>query len=146
MLISGPVTSWFIALLLAMAGVVPVRNAADAAYRSEIADALLMLDATAHERALLVRIAGLESSFSRRIAECRYQGREGDAGASLGLWQVQPRTQDERELLCGPVLQQAAIALARVRESLASCGDLSGYTCGHCQPSEPKARARWVSP
>lgn len=104
-------------------------------------------NATEHEARLLMSIAKHESGFRADVARCAVRG---DAGRSLGAWQVQPRTPDERRALCN-VASAAPIALARVRESLIACAHLPRnerlaiYTSGSCSNRGGRAasRARW---
>ena len=97
-------------------------------------------DATPQERRILLRIAELESGvFRREVATCRVLGRIGERG----LWQVVARDAAEARELCD-VGRAAAIALQRVRESIAACGDLTGYVSGRCGMGKLEAGRRWV--
>src|SRR5260221_1647691 len=95
-------TSRFL-LLAAMAAMVPVRSQKDWLIREEFAWAIGTLTSDSLEQRLLVRIAAYESGFRPDVADCKVTG---DHGASLGAWQVQPRTEQERQDSCSGLLAQ----------------------------------------
>lgn len=134
-------------LLLAMAQTVPVRSQRDANYREEIVDAIIIATDDEQEQLLLVRIAGYESSYSRRIADCHCQSWECDKGKSIGLWQ----TQGGGNAQCGSPKLQAEYALKLIRRSREVCSSLlpedslSLYTNGRCMAQSKASRERWVS-
>jgi hypothetical protein len=128
---------------------VPLRSEADALWRWQIAAAIVEGTDDAREHGILVRLAYYEAGFQRRVASCAVLG---DAGRAHGLFQVQPITPSERRAACGPLRAQVALALERVRQSMAACAhleprdQLSGYTRGRCTAGERKARERWGTP
>lgn len=130
-------------VLLLMLGLSPARSDADIAHRLELAAAIDAATDDAHLQDVLARIARHESGFRPEVADCRVRG---DHGRSLGAFQVQPRTPAERKALCGPLEGQARIALARVEESLAWCGNLNGFTSGRCDRGSRAAKLRSGAP
>lgn len=105
-----------------------------------LAVAIYFTDATPHEARLLMSVAKHESHFSRAVLLCHVRG---DHGRSLGAYQLQPRNDRERRDACD-VTRASRLALARVRESIATCGDLTGYVSGRCGVGKRAARERWV--
>jgi hypothetical protein len=113
----------------------------------EVVAAVVDLTTDLSEVETLIRIARWESGgFRADVAHCKTRGDEGHA---LGIWQVHPWSNKEAAELCGTFKQQAAIALARVKESYRMCrgysgGDrLGGYTTGHCFKNNVAGRLRW---
>jgi len=100
----------------------------------------------------LIKIARYESGgFRKDVALCKVKG---DNGMAHGLFQVHPWSRQEAKDLCDPDFKkQAAIALARVRESRKMCKRLgyknsdllTGYTKGHCIKQGKAAKLRWGS-
>lgn len=127
----------------------PPRTWDEFARRERVAEAIEGVTDDPREARVLARIAVFESGLRRDIAACSCRRHECDDGTSLGLFQVQPRSQDEKKLVCGDYMDQARVALGRVRESMAMCRHLldsdrlSAYTTGRCKANEPKARLRW---
>ncbi len=130
-------------VLLVLLGLSPSRGDADVLHRLALASAIVDATSDEHLQDVLGRIAFYESNFTRSVADCRVKG---DHGSALGAFQVQPRSPVERRLLCGPLDGQVRIALARIEESLAWCGNLNGFTSGRCDRGSRKARERWGSP
>jgi len=103
--------------------------------------------ATPHEAALLISIAHHESGGRPEVWDCRIRG---DAGRARGAWQIHPRSRDEYRVACGSLEEQAALALVRVRESLAACSHLpeperlSMFASGDCVRGRAASRRRWV--
>jgi hypothetical protein len=98
----------------------------------------LTTDATPHEAETLLMIARHESAFARDVVLCQ---RKGDNGRAHGAWQVHPRSAQEARDACD--LERApALALARVRESIAACGDLTRYVSGRCGVGKRAAKMR----
>lgn len=119
------------------------------AFRIELAQAIVEADTTAHEARLLMSIARWESGYRRDVADCTVNG---DAGRSVGPFQIQTRSAKERECICGSLVCAAQVAVKRIRESYALCSylpeqeKLAGYTSGGCSGRKAKAmaRTRWV--
>lgn len=97
----------------------------------------------------LIKISRWESGGYRKdVANCKTKG---DNGQAYGLFQVHPRTNKEAKELCGTYVEQATIALDRMRESAKMCAQfgrkgsdsLAGYTAGTCIKGEPQAKLRW---
>lgn len=86
------------------------------------------------EQRLLMAIGDTESHWDPRVADCR---RQGDGGASLGLWQVK-RAWRGADDVCHDMAAGARAALRALRWSLATCGTTAAYasgTCGHSATS-----------
>lgn len=107
---------------------------------SILALAIYMTGATPHEQRLLMSIARHESGLRHDVVTCRVLG---DGGRARGAFQIHPRSASERRDACD-VVTAPVIALARVRESLAACGDLTGYVSGRCGVGVLAAKVRWV--
>jgi hypothetical protein len=97
----------------------------------------------------LIKIGRWESGgFRSDVATCK---KKGDQGQAYGLFQVHPWSNQEAIEACSTLPRQAALALARVRESIKVCkrvgrkgGDLLAiYTVGHCVQNSPSGRLRW---
>lgn len=97
----------------------------------------------------LIKISRWESGGYRKdVATCKVKG---DNGQAYGLFQVHPRTLKESKELCGSYVEQATIALDRVRESAKMCAKqgrknsdlLAGYTAGTCIKDNASAKLRW---
>lgn len=120
---------------------------ADTAAVASVCGAIAALDASPIERAMLVITALDESGARARVVDCRDRG---DNGRARGAWQVHARSAREVRALCNPATA-AAIALARVRESLAACGHLpprkrlAGYASGRCASAAGQriSASRW---
>lgn len=106
--------------------------------RAHVAEAIVTATDNVHEQRVLARIAKLESSFDPAVIACK---RRGDLGRAHGAFQIHPRSRQERIDACelGPA---ARLALARVRESVAACGDLTAYVSGRCGVGLRAARLR----
>lgn len=134
-------------LVAYMAFLSPPRTDDDNAFRRELAFAIESASSDPWEQRQLVRIAHFESSFRRDVGTCLVRGPQGE----LGSWQVLPRTGAERIELCASLEQSAAIALARIRESVSACrrsapeDRLALYTRGNCASVEGRrlSRVRW---
>lgn len=99
----------------------------------------------------LIKIARWESGgFRKDVGTCKVKG---DHGAALGIFQVHPFNDQEREDLCSPdYAKQAAVALFHVNDSIATCTKfgmkghdlLSVYTHGRCHSFQDNvARIHW---
>lgn len=88
--------------------------------RRELAVAIRSVTADGQEQRQLARIARFESHFRRDVATCTLLGREGEKTA----WQILARGSAEDRSLCVSFAGDAAIALARVRESTTACRHL----------------------
>jgi hypothetical protein len=116
---------------------------------TDVAIACVAVTTDLSEIETLIKISRWESGGYRKdVANCKVKG---DNGQAYGLFQVHPRTNKEAKELCGTYLEQATIALDRVRESRIMCAkqgrkgadSLAGYTVGTCVKSEPQAKLRW---
>lgn len=139
----------FLRVLFLMLALAPSRGDADLLFRSQLASTITLATDDAREQGVLARIAWLESSYRKSVASCRVKG---DGGKSLGTFQVQPMTEADRALACGPLPGQVDVALRYVRRSLETCAHLeprdrlSLYTTGRCLAQQREARARWGEP
>jgi hypothetical protein len=126
----------------------PSRTVAAAAYRRELVGAILSTDASDQERRQLVKLARYESSFREDVGRCRKLGPEGE----VGPWQELARSGGDREAVCASLAGAAAVALERVRESVAACAHLppeerlAVYARGRCSSSTGRqlSRARYT--
>lgn len=102
--------------------------------------ALACADAAETEREAVTcaRIAHFEGQWRDDVALCRVLGAIGERGA----WQVLARNTVEARDAC-TLDGGARLGVERVRESLAVCGDLTGYVSGRCGYGLREARERW---
>lgn len=108
--------------------------------------AAAIVDATADEddRAMLVSIAKWESFLREDVLRCSRRG----GGVALGPWQVAPRSDAERKMLCTDLVSSAKLVLERVEESKRICKHLPAneqlaiYTAGSCKSSEGRMLSR----
>jgi len=116
---------------------------------AEVVTSITEVTQDPQEVEILIRIARWESGgFRKSVASCKVKG---DNGQAHGLFQVHPRSKQEALEACGTYKEQATLALARVRESVAMCGKqgkkrsdlLTGYTVGHCVNGDRSAGLRW---
>lgn len=122
----------------------PLSGVRDLDRRVAVSVAIVETTDDEHEQALLARIAWLESRMTPS-AGCK-------KGRGRGAWQVEPRTRRGWLDSCGPLEAQVALALERVRESLAACAHLEPrdrlavYARGRCDDMRGRylSRARWV--
>lgn len=137
------------ALLAFWDRLLPVRTREDLEVRTELAEAIVAATPSTWERYELAKIARYESSLRRDVADCIVTGPQGE----LGAWQILPRSGAERHALCVSYEGDAAIALERIRESIAACRRepeaerLALYARGSCSSPEGKrlSRVRWVA-
>lgn len=125
-----------------------IRSPSDHIVKLGIAQAIEAVTDDPHERRLLASIALWESNFRYDVATCGKLGPQGERGA----WQILPRSDSERKQLCVSYVDDARIALERIRESLTVCRHnpaserLSLYARGSCTSVEGRrlSRNRWV--
>lgn len=127
-------------ILLVMLALVPQRSDRDVAYRYRLAQAIASVTDDVTEQDTLARIARWESGYRIDIATCHVNG---DHGGAFGPFQVHPRSPEERDAVCTHLTEAVRVALDRVRESVAACGDLTGYVSGRCGVAVAEARLRW---
>jgi hypothetical protein len=138
-----------IPLVLLSLGLLAAKTDEAKSFRIELAQAIVDAGATPHEGRLLMSIARWESGYRRDVANCTVNG---DAGRSVGPFQIQTRSAKERECICGSLVCAAQVAVKRIRESYALCSylpeqeKLSAYCSGGCSGRKAKAmaRTRWV--
>lgn len=126
-------------ILYLMLELVADRGARDLAYRYELAVAIASETPDDAEQSTLLTIAGVESGYRIDVATCRTRG---DGGRALGPFQVHARSPGEKHAICTDLRAATRIALERVRESIASCGDLTGYVSGRCGVGRLEAMRR----
>lgn len=120
-------------IVLFMLDLSPSRGEADIMFRWQLAEAIAAKTDDTFEQDVLARIAFHESNFRPEVAICRVKG-----GPARGAFQIEPRSTAEARTACGPLEGQAALALARVRESFSVCRklprgeQLASYTGGSC--------------
>ena len=122
----------------------PLSGIRDLDRRVAVSVAIVQVTDDTHEQALLARIAWVESRMTPS-ARCK-------KGRGRGAWQVEARTRRDWLASCGPLDEQAALALERVRESLGACAHLEPkdrlavYARGRCNDMRGRylSRARWV--
>lgn len=133
-----------LALVILSARLLPLRDADDLAIRHDVAAAILAVtDDEVEQRALLVT-AVEESHMRADVLDCRVRG---DNGRARSAWQVHPRSREETEALCSSLVEGAAIALDRIRESVRACGRGPGayalYASGSCSRGTRISARRW---
>ena len=139
----------FLAVLFSMLVLAPARGDADLLFRHQLAEAVTAETADSREQVVLVRLAWFEGSFSRAVASCQVKG---DHGSSLGIFQVQPRTAEDRADACGTLNAQVRVALRFIRRSVEVCSantpetQLALYCSGRCDRGHREAKARWGTP
>lgn len=122
-------TASLIALSLAWG---PLRSVADLDARAMVACAVQSTDASESEAAILMRLGWTESRYAPKVGRCARGVTPG------GFFQVVARDGAEYRQACSSADAQAALALARVRESRAACAhlpepeQLAIYTRGSC--------------
>ena len=136
-------------ILLAMLALSPTRGDADTLFRTQIASAILDGTDDVREQEVLLRLAWFESNYRRHVASCAVKG---DHGKSLGLFQIQPRSEDDRREACGTLQAQVRVALRFIRRSLEVCAENVGsaklnlYVSGRCDRGHAASRERWGAP
>ena len=119
----------------------------------------LRLDGRAKTALLLASIAGFESSYRADVDDGRKRGKAGDAcimqiivprGKLLHLVGTEYEWSHEEGWTTDDLIADRTkcvrAALHLVRESLKICRNLSLYTIGRCDSTEPKAKHRWERP
>jgi hypothetical protein len=118
---------------------------------TDVTAAIVQVTSDPSEIETLIKISRWESGGYRKdVATCKVKG---DNGQAYGLFQVHPRNSLEAQKLCSTYVEQATIALDRVRESAKMCAQfgskgadsLAGYTRGTCVKGNPAAQLRWGS-
>jgi len=127
-------------VLLYMLAILPQRDERDVAFRFYLAEAIVESTSDVTEQNTLAKIARWESGYRRDIAACRVNG---DHGGAFGSFQVHPRSPQERARICNSLADSARAALIRIRESIAACGDLTGFVSGKCGVAVADAKKRW---
>ncbi len=139
----------FLRVLLEMLALSPHRDDADLLLRTQLADAIVTATDDLREQTVLARIAWFESNYRRHVASCKVKG---DKGASLGLFQIQPRSKRDREQACGTLANQVDVALRFVRRSVEECSANRGsaklnlYVSGRCDRGDVESKLRWGAP
>lgn len=139
----------YLTVLLSTLSLAPSRGDADTLFRSQLASAITSETDDADEQRVLVRLGWFEGSYSRAVASCRVLG---DNGRSLGLFQIQPRSAQDKRDACGTLNAQVRVALRYVRRSLEVCAGntpdtrLALYASGRCDRGHAAAKARWGTP
>lgn len=127
-------------VLLVMLATLPARDDRDTVFRYYLAEAIVAATDDVVEQNTLAKIARWESGYRRDVAACRVNG---DHGGAFGSFQVHPRSPQERKAICASLEGSARAALVRIRESIAACGDLTGFVAGKCGVAVSAAKARW---
>lgn len=133
-----------LAVLLFMLRLLPAAGDADVAFRLELAAAIVDATEDEQEQRQLAKIARFESNYRRDVAECKILGRAGERGA----WQILARSGEERARLCVSLVDDARIALERIRESVRACWRLPAaerlavYARGRCDSREGRRLSR----
>lgn len=117
------------------------------AYRVEIAEACVAATTDRTERYLCMKIPRYESQYRLDVARCKITGKAGE----LSAWQIMPFNPGDRDRLCKSSLEDAKLAIERIRSSRRSCGhlptadQLAEYTSGRCDNEEGRrlSRQRW---
>jgi hypothetical protein len=113
--------------------------------------AIVQVTSNPSEIETLIKISRWESGGYRKdVANCKVRG---DHGEAFGIFQVHPRNPKESKELCGTLVEQATVALDRIRESAIMCSKqgrrdsdlLAGYTVGTCVRGNDATRLRWGS-
>ncbi len=111
---------------------------AEAGYRLRLASAIVAVTDDLEEQLTLARIPRFESSYREDVGTCLVVGAAGEVTA----WQILARGRAERAGLCVTLVDDARLALARVRESTRACRHLPRdqrlaiYTRGRCDSVE----------
>lgn len=119
----------------------------DTLYRMELVAACVEATEDRLERYLCAKIPRFESSYRVDIGRCEVKGAAGEVTA----WQILPRSAAERARLCRSMVEDARVAIERIRESRGACRhlpkaeQLALYTRGRCDSDEAKrlSRVRW---
>jgi hypothetical protein len=136
----------FLPVLFYLLVLSPARSTRDMHARFELATAIAFYTDEPKEQEVLARIAWYESALRSDVAMCQTLG---DYGKSLGLFQIQPQSPQDRRAACGSVFQQVQLALAMVRKSADACpgftgaDELSLYVSGKCVRGMREAKHRW---
>jgi hypothetical protein len=120
---------------------------AELAYRVEIAEACVSATSNRTERYLCMKIPRFESLYRIDVGRCEVKGKAGE----LTAWQILPRGTKDTERLCKSTIEDAKVAIERIRESRAACKhlppeeQLAIFTRGSCDSEEGRAlsRTRW---
>ena len=113
-------------------------------YRTELIAACVAATQDRSERYICVQIARFESNYRDDIGHCEKKGEAGE----LTAWQIIPRNAAERARLCVSLVEDAKVALERVRESRAACRhlpkteQLALYARGSCASKEGRELSR----
>jgi hypothetical protein len=139
----------FLIVLYQMIMLAPLRGDADTLLRSQLANAIVEGTDDAREQTILARLAYFEGSYSRHVASCAVKG---DNGRSLGLFQVQPRSTEDKREACGTLAAQVRVALRFIRRSVEVCSGNVGsavlnlYVSGDCTRGHAASALRWGAP
>lgn len=116
----------------------------DVRLRWALAEAIVAVTDDVEEQLTLARIPRFESAYRRDVADCRVRGTVGEVTA----WQILARSRKERAGLCVSLVDDARVALERVRESVRACARnvpeyrLALYTRGRCDSVEGQRLAK----
>lgn len=130
-------------LVAYMDRMLPATSGEELSMRWPLASAIAMVTDD-HERRQLARLARFESTFRLDVATCVVHGRAGEVTA----WQLLPRPNESAAELCSSLERGAAVALARVRESVEACRSypaaerLAVYARGRCSSADGRRLSR----
>jgi len=122
----------------------PAQTDDEHALRVQLADAIIAVTADPQEQRQLARIARFEGAYRRDVATCKTRGAEGE----VTLFQILPRRGENIAAMCADLAAGAAVALARVRESVAACRHLPAperlalYARGSCASAQGRRLSR----
>lgn len=139
----------FIRVLILMFEIAAPRSDGDILFRHQIANAIATETDDVREQDVLARLAWYEGSFARHVASCRTRG---DHGASYGLFQIQPRSPEDKRDACGTLNAQVRVALRYMHRSFDVCSANRGaaklnlYTSGRCDRGYEASKLRWGAP
>ena len=117
---------------------------ADMLYRLELVEACAEATPDRSERYICAKIPRYESLYRIDVGRCEVKGAAGE----LTAWQIIPRSKEERARLCVSLVEDAKVAVERIRESRRACSrlpkqeQLALYTRGSCESEEGKRLSR----
>lgn len=110
-------------LVLFTIALMPFNGLNELMFRYKIVDAVTTVTDDETEQRQLLSLARYETGFHERLAapNCECHKGECDGGKARGTWQIIPRGRDEKAKLCISLVDDAAIALVRLRETVRAC-------------------------
>lgn len=117
---------------------------AEMLYRLELVQACVDATTDRSERYICAKIPRYESLYRIDVGRCEVVGKAGD----LTAWQIVPRSKEERARLCVSLLEDAKVAIERIRESRRACwrlpkqDQLALYARGSCDSEEGRRLSR----